>query len=203
MDDPSVNAAADPLHEQRELAERLAGLIAGDDERRSVLVFGALMNLVDDEAVRRVPTVPVRGAGPPRTRSWRPDAPSAPADDSVYGDPVFLANARRLMGARTRIVGGIPTRDYPDCVAVGGASGWCCSGTLVASNVVVTAGHCVQGGCCSRVSWEGCRRHLHRPRHSGATGHLAPRLQGAEPDPRPRGAHPRRGCGRSPTRTRA
>jgi hypothetical protein len=151
MDDPSANAAADPLHEQRELAERLAGLIAGDDAQRSVLVFGALMNVVDGEAVRRVPTVPVRGAGPPRTRSWRPDAPSAPADDSVYGDPVFLANARRLMGARTRIVGGIPTRDYPDCVAVGGVSGWCCSGTLVASNVVVTAGHCVQGGCCSRV----------------------------------------------------
>src|SRR4029077_11536081 len=46
---------------------------------------------------------------------------------------------------------GIPTRDYPDCVAVGGASGWCCSGTVVASNVVVTAGHCIEAGCCSRV----------------------------------------------------
>ena len=49
-----------------------------------------------------------------------------------------------------RIIGGVPTSDFPDCVAVGSNTGWCCSGTLVAPNVVVTAGHC-HAECASRV----------------------------------------------------
>jgi hypothetical protein len=161
VSDVQSAAAADPLQEHRQLAERLARLIAEDDEQRSVLAFGALMNLVDgfvgrsgDDGPRYVRSVLMRGAAPPQTRtrsSRRLDASAAPAEDSVYSDPVYLANAHRLMGARTRIVGGIPTREYPDCVAVGGSSDWCCSGTLVAPNVVVTAGHCVEGDCCSRV----------------------------------------------------
>jgi secreted trypsin-like serine protease len=160
--DGPYHGALDPLQEHRRLAERLARLIAEDDEQRSVLVFGALMNVVDgvvgrprDDGVRHVRSVLMRGAEPLQTRTRsgrRPDSSIAPAEDSLYADPVFLANASRLMGARTRIVGGMPTHEYPDCVAVGGASGWCCSGTLVAPNVVVTAGHCVQGDCCSRVS---------------------------------------------------
>jgi len=159
--DSSPNGAADPLQQHTELAERLARLIAEGDEQRSVLVFGALMNLVDgfvrrpgDEGARHGRSVLMRGVEPPQTRTRsirRPEASPAAAEDSLYSDPVFLANAHRLMGARTRIVGGIPTKEYPDCVAVGGVSGWCCSGTLVASNVVVTAGHCVAGDCCSRV----------------------------------------------------
>ena len=47
MSDVQSVTTGDPLHEQRELAERLAGLIADGDEQRSVLAFGALMNLVD------------------------------------------------------------------------------------------------------------------------------------------------------------
>ena len=161
MDDPGRNAAPDPLQEHRELAGQLATLIAEDDPQRSVLVFGALMNLVDglatrpgEEGLRHVRSVLMRGLEPERarTRSIRRQEPSpVPAKDSVYADPVFLANARQVIGARTRIVGGIPTGEYPDCVAVGGASDWCCSGTLVAPNVVVTAGHCVDAGCCARV----------------------------------------------------
>lgn len=77
--------------------------------------------------------------------------PEAVPEDSVYADPVFIANARRVIGSRTRVVGGIPTRDYPDCVAVGGPTRWCCSGTLVAPNVVVTAAHCSDSGCRARV----------------------------------------------------
>lgn len=40
------------------------------------------------------------------------------------------------------IVGGTRTTGYRDCVMVGGVRGWCCSGTLIAPDVVLTAGHC-------------------------------------------------------------
>jgi secreted trypsin-like serine protease len=40
------------------------------------------------------------------------------------------------------IVGGRPTMAFPECAAVGGDQGFFCSGTLIASNVVVTAKHC-------------------------------------------------------------
>ncbi|MCD6032161.1 MAG: secreted trypsin-like serine protease [Thermomicrobiales bacterium] len=40
------------------------------------------------------------------------------------------------------IVGGSPTSDFPDCCAVGNDDGWFCTGTLIAPNLVVTAGHC-------------------------------------------------------------
>lgn len=40
------------------------------------------------------------------------------------------------------IVGGELTADYPDCCAVGGPGGYFCTGTLIAPNLVVTAGHC-------------------------------------------------------------
>jgi hypothetical protein len=153
------DTGADPLQEHRELAERLATLIAAGDEQRSLLVFDAVMNLADgfltrpgEDGVSHARSVLTRGTAAPRTRSTRRAfVESAPPEDSLYSDPVFLANARRLIGNRTRVVGGIPTHDYPDCVAVGSSSAWCCSGTLVAPNVVVTAAHCKDGDCCARV----------------------------------------------------
>ena len=42
------------------------------------------------------------------------------------------------------IVGGAPTGMFPDCCAVGNSSGFFCSGTLIAKDVVVTAKHCQQ-----------------------------------------------------------
>lgn len=69
-----------------------------------------------------------------------------------YGDikwnKEFFDNTRFLIDhavqAKVLIVGGTPAdpQEFPDCVAVGGPLGWCCSGTLVAKNVVVTAAHC-------------------------------------------------------------
>jgi Trypsin len=41
------------------------------------------------------------------------------------------------------IVGGRPTKDFPDCCAVGHGGGYFCSGTLIAPTAVVTAGHCL------------------------------------------------------------
>lgn len=40
------------------------------------------------------------------------------------------------------IVGGELTNDFPDCCAVGNDNGFFCTGTLIAPNLVVTAGHC-------------------------------------------------------------
>ena len=40
------------------------------------------------------------------------------------------------------IIGGLPTRDFPDCCAVGNDRLYYCSGTLIAPTLVVTAKHC-------------------------------------------------------------
>jgi secreted trypsin-like serine protease len=68
----------------------------------------------------------------------------------MHADPVLVRNSRALIADRTRILGGEPTAEFPDCVAVGAPDHWCCSGTLVAPTLVVTAAHCAPG-CVSRV----------------------------------------------------
>ena len=75
--------------------------------------------------------------------------------ESIFRDPRYIDNARRLIQEAAapeplRIVGGVPTDDFPDCVAVGSLQAWCCTGTLIASNLVVTAGHCLDE-CSDRV----------------------------------------------------
>jgi len=72
-----------------------------------------------------------------------------PADPSrhIYDDPRFLENARLLAKStkqNLRIMGGekVVAKDFPDCVAVGSDTEWGCTGTLIAPNVVLTAGHC-------------------------------------------------------------
>jgi len=159
----NAQAAADPLHEHMDVVARLADMIAGDDQQRFMLVFESLANQVDgfltrsgDEAVRHARSLLLQTAEPhlARARSARrPDLTSrqAPASDSLLTDLVFLKNARKLIRDRDRIVGGVLTLDFPDCVAIGTDDGWCCSGTLVAPNVVVTAAHCVAGGCSKRI----------------------------------------------------
>jgi secreted trypsin-like serine protease len=145
-----------------EAAEHLARLMVGEDDERFLLVVQSLINVMD--GFRAVPndkqrdharSVLAHSAKPhvSPARSGRRAAltrPTGPPADSIYTDPVFLENAKKLISDRDRIVGGIATSEYRDCVAIGSKDDWCCTGTLVAPNVVVTAGHC-HGGCSDRV----------------------------------------------------
>jgi secreted trypsin-like serine protease len=79
---------------------------------------------------------------------FRVSSGSGPRSFHIYKDPRYLKNARELarrtLGG-TRIIGGRPVAagEFLDCVAVGSDNQWGCTGTLIASDVVVTAGHCV------------------------------------------------------------
>jgi secreted trypsin-like serine protease len=92
-----------------------------------------------DQSVRQA----TRAAG-----RFRVSAGTAPRSFHIYKDPRYLKNARELarrtLGG-TRIIGGRPVKagQFLDCVAVGSDNQWGCTGTLIASDVVVTAGHCV------------------------------------------------------------
>lgn len=74
-------------------------------------------------------------------------APSGDLSVHIYEDPRFVRNARELARRtqqRLRIIGGTTAKatEFLDCVAVGNDQQWGCTGTLIAPNVVVTAGHC-------------------------------------------------------------
>lgn len=82
------------------------------------------------------------GLPTPTDGGRRPDA--GPRLDA---DPRYLANVRALANRtkqNARIIGGtvVVGKDWDDCVAVGDDASWGCTGTLIAANVVLTAGHC-------------------------------------------------------------
>lgn len=109
----------------------------------------------DDAAFARVLNQHVERArgGGARTRGVATTG-SPPKSFRVHSDPRYLANARAL-ARRTlgglRVIGGarVPVGEFLDCVAVGSDSQWGCTGTLIASNTVLTAGHCSE--CATRV----------------------------------------------------
>ncbi|PSL51721.1 trypsin [Saccharothrix carnea] len=134
----------------REPAARLARAVAGDDDLRFALVFQAVVDQVvgfaEADDLVEVATEALNGDSDTRSAS------SSSPVDGLYADSTFLANARAMAEDHRRVVGGAPTSDFPDCVAVGSADGWCCSGTLIAPDVVLTAAHCVDPeGCGQRV----------------------------------------------------
>jgi len=166
------------LRQYAEAAEAFAKKVAGNDDRRYVMVFQSAFNSAV-EPVRTVPTAtetpelavsikdghvslrpifeptlaPQRPPAPPpsKPRVTPPTMPGELISQSIYDNPNFIKNSKKLLAdVRNRAVGASETTDYRDCVAVGGDGQWCCTGTLVAPNVVVTAGHCF-GGCTSRV----------------------------------------------------
>lgn len=152
----------------RELIDQLATDIAGDDDAAYLQTMVALLNVAGDIAaaadgerssaalqqlMRPHPARRAAKRASARRRGLTSAPPLAPAaiEDTIYTDPVFLANQRALVRHRRRIINGQPTSDFNDCVAVGSSSGWCCTGTLVAPDLVVTAAHCARGACAARI----------------------------------------------------
>jgi hypothetical protein len=155
-------SGVDPRQEEMDAAEQLARIVSGSDDEQFILVFQTLVNVLDgfvsqpaEGGADHARSVLLRTAEPMVTRGRRglgvAGGAAKPQEISIFSDPVFIENAKKLIPNRSRVIGGIPTSQYKDCVAVGSDNGWCCTGTLVASNVVITAGHCVEGGCADRV----------------------------------------------------
>jgi hypothetical protein len=76
---------------------------------------------------------------------------------SIFTDPTWLKNEQKrrteaLKDEPGRIFGGRVAKpgELPDCVAVQGAT-CICTGTLIGPNVVITAGHCDEGGCVDKI----------------------------------------------------
>lgn len=130
--------ANDPF---REPAAQLARAVAGDDDLRFALVFQSIVEQVVEFAeaddLVEVAMGTLNGGG-----STRSETSSSPVE-GLYADRIYLTNARTMAEDHSRVVGGAPTSDFPDCVAVGSAERWCCSGTLIAPDVVLTAAHCI------------------------------------------------------------
>jgi secreted trypsin-like serine protease len=118
----------------------VAALRQAEKGARNDREFVQMLNRIYNEsrmqqAVRGARAIAIRAANPSPNRSFR-----------IYEDPRYLANARALarrVGAG-RIIGGalVKAGEFVDCVAVGNDQQWGCTGTLIAPNVVVTAGHC-------------------------------------------------------------
>jgi secreted trypsin-like serine protease len=92
--------------------------------------------------------------GPAARGRARAAARARPLASAMGTDRRYLGHARALVrGAKAgmRIVGGRPVKsgEFADCVAVGCIGDWVCTGTLIAPQAVVTAGHCAQ--CATRV----------------------------------------------------
>jgi hypothetical protein len=123
-------------------ADQLARSVAKGDDTRYLLAFRAALDFAEGLEDRLA-------AGGHHRDGVQPQA------SGIESDPVYIENAKRLIREQQRtqrIIGGVVTgsEEFADCVAVGNESEWCCSGTLVAPNVVVTAGHCA-ARCARRV----------------------------------------------------
>ena len=151
----SGDQIVDPMQDRVNATMRLARLVAGDDEARYVQAFHTIYNAADQPAIQGDGRPEAAGAAraegaPTRTRNV-PGAPEIPVD-SVFSDPLYLANAQWLMKTRVRVVGGVPTTGFEDCVAVGTATAWCCTATLVATApAVAVAIGCSSAGTSTRV----------------------------------------------------
>lgn len=127
---------AQPADAQMQAAIEYAEKYAGKDDK----LFIEMLN----EHYRRSQQPP---AGRQRTIAIKPEPPPPIRSFQIYADPRYLANAREL-ARRTqggyRVIGGAPVKpgEFLDCVAVGSDAQWGCTGTLIAADVVLTAGHC-------------------------------------------------------------
>lgn len=108
---------------------------AGNDDREFVRALNRHVRAALQKSTGERRVIPIRAAN------------TLTQEYHIFKDPRYLANARAL-ARRThggvRVIGGkvVPAGEFVDCVGVGSDAQWGCTGTLIAKNVVVTAGHC-------------------------------------------------------------
>lgn len=130
-------AAAEPAPDESAILKAIeyADKHAGRDDALFITALGRYVQGTGERTTRDRAAIPIRAAESPG-RSFQ-----------IFKDPRYLANAREL-ARRTqggvRVIGGqkVKVGDFLDCVAVGSDSQWGCTGTLIAANAVLTAGHC-------------------------------------------------------------
>lgn len=128
--------------DQRSLAAaafELSQSLPRADLAKRILAFTEAFNLSAEASVPEAVSVPVTSL-----------ATLKPAPESIFLDAGYQANFEAVVSDPSRVLGGTETSEHPECVAVGGPAGWCCTGTLVAPDRVVTAGHCFEK-CATRV----------------------------------------------------
>lgn len=131
-------ASVEPADEATRAAIEYAEKYSGKDDKLFLEILNEHYRRSRQAPVERRRTIALQPEPPPPTRSFQ-----------IYADPRYLANAREL-ARRTqggyRVIGGAPVKpgEFLDCVAVGSDAQWGCTGTLIAANVVLTAGHCVE-----------------------------------------------------------
>ena len=135
------NSDANDAADQQDVLDciRQAEEKAGGDDRAVVIYLNDCYALKLLAPARATRSLPIRGVGAPIDRS--------PRAQQLLSDPRYLSNARELARRTqggTRVIGGtpVPKKDFLDCVAVGNDNLFGCTGTLIAPDVVVSAGHC-------------------------------------------------------------
>ena len=129
-------ATARPADEAMQAAIEYAEKYSGKDDKLFIEMLNEHYLRSQQPPADRRRTIAIQPEPPPPTRSFQ-----------IYSDPRYLENARQL-ARRTqggyRVIGGAPVKpgEFLDCVAVGSDAQWGCTGTLIAANVVLTAGHC-------------------------------------------------------------
>lgn len=165
-EEKSPTPSAEVLRKQLLAAEAFAREVAGKDEVEYQRLLASALKQI--RAAR--PRMGAHGSHPVATKDGivspfaqaRLNAQAKAAKlASIFNDPTWQKNNKRLfddvMKAKdqhpARIWGGQLTAEgeFPDCVAVASPGMFCCTGTLIGPNVVLTAGHCGDGGCASRI----------------------------------------------------
>jgi hypothetical protein len=141
--------------EMANAAEKLARLVAEDDKKAYVRTFGETVlgtgylgtAGMGDRFGSRASSMAGMGQ---RARSRAPKRSLLDIDRYLDNtvDAIKDEKVRWLVvTGGERITQGAVTSGFPDCVAVGNKYEFCCTGTLVGRNVVITAGHCFD--CCN------------------------------------------------------